>query len=334
MKLKSLLFGSAAAVIVASGAQAADPIVAEPEPMEYVKVCDTYGSGFFYIPGTETCLRISGNVRTQYDYNQATANLAWAGRARIQFDAREETDYGTLRGYVRIEGNIPAAGGAPAGNADARINQAYIQLGGWFFGYADSNWVRNEYGGFTIFDGPYGFHRTNIIAYTYAANGFTGTLSLERNNSVNAYAPNVIGRVAYAGSWGFVFATGALDFDAGATNYAVKGGAQFNLDFIAPGDRLRVQGTYGNGGAPYLTGATFDAMASFLHVFNSQWSFRLTGGVTDAFTNIGGAAQIRWNPVNNLSIRTEVIYGRGTLGAFSNAAGGNLRARMRIVRSF
>ena len=66
MKLKSLLFGSAAAVIVASGAQAADAIVAEPEPMEYVKVCDTYGSSFFYIPGTETCLRIGGEVRTQY----------------------------------------------------------------------------------------------------------------------------------------------------------------------------------------------------------------------------------------------------------------------------
>ena len=234
MKLKSLLFGSAAAVIVASGAQAADPIVAEPEPMEYVKVCDTYGSGFFYIPGTETCLRISGNVRTQYDYNQATANLGWSGRARVQFDAREETDYGTLRGYVRIEANFANAVGTAAGQAAANaiVNQGYIQLGGWFFGYADSNWVRNEYGGFTIFDGPYGFHRTQIIAYTYAANGFTGTLSLERNFAQNAYAPNVIGRVSYAGSWGFVWATGALDFDPGAVNYAVKAGAQFNLDFI------------------------------------------------------------------------------------------------------
>ena len=58
MKLKALLLGSAAALIAVSGARAADAIVAEPEPVEYVKVCDMYGAGFFYIPGTETCLSI------------------------------------------------------------------------------------------------------------------------------------------------------------------------------------------------------------------------------------------------------------------------------------
>lgn len=25
-------------------------------PVEYVRVCDAYGTGFFYIPGTETCI--------------------------------------------------------------------------------------------------------------------------------------------------------------------------------------------------------------------------------------------------------------------------------------
>ncbi|MBY5807028.1 porin, partial [Rhizobium ruizarguesonis] len=55
MNIKSLLLGSAAALAVVSGAQAADAIVAaEPEPVEYVRVCDAYGTGYFYIPGTET----------------------------------------------------------------------------------------------------------------------------------------------------------------------------------------------------------------------------------------------------------------------------------------
>ena len=67
MKIKSLLLGSAAAMVVASGAQAADAIVVEPEPVEYVRICDAYGSGFFYIPGTETCIAFSGFVRSSYE---------------------------------------------------------------------------------------------------------------------------------------------------------------------------------------------------------------------------------------------------------------------------
>ncbi len=66
MSIKTFLLGSAAAMVAVSGAQAADAVVVEPEPVEYVRVCDAYGSGFFFIPGTETCLRSSGYVRTHY----------------------------------------------------------------------------------------------------------------------------------------------------------------------------------------------------------------------------------------------------------------------------
>jgi len=60
MKIKTLLLGSAAAVAVVGGAQAADLSVAEP--VEYVKVCDYFGTGYWYIPGTDTCIKISGYV--------------------------------------------------------------------------------------------------------------------------------------------------------------------------------------------------------------------------------------------------------------------------------
>jgi Porin subfamily len=64
MNIKSLLLGSAAALVAATGARAADAVVvAEPEPVEYVRVCDVYGAGFYYIPGTETCLKVSGYLR-------------------------------------------------------------------------------------------------------------------------------------------------------------------------------------------------------------------------------------------------------------------------------
>ena len=65
MNIKSLLLGSAAALVAASGAYAADAVevIAEPEAMDYVRICDTYGTGYYYIPGTETCLRVGGYLR-------------------------------------------------------------------------------------------------------------------------------------------------------------------------------------------------------------------------------------------------------------------------------
>ena len=52
MNIKSLLLGSAAALVAVTGARAADAVVvAEPEPVEYVKVCDAYGAGFLLYSG-------------------------------------------------------------------------------------------------------------------------------------------------------------------------------------------------------------------------------------------------------------------------------------------
>ena len=64
---KSLLLGSAA-TLVAFGAQAADLPSQKAAPVAYVKVCDAYGAGFFVIPGTDTCIRIGGYVRAEYQY--------------------------------------------------------------------------------------------------------------------------------------------------------------------------------------------------------------------------------------------------------------------------
>ncbi|AIB27921.1 ATP/GTP-binding site motif A (P-loop) :Porin, alpha proteobacteria type [Brucella suis bv. 2] len=88
MNIKSLLLGSAAALVAASGAQAADAIVApEPEAVEYVRVCDAYGAGYFYIPGTETCLRVHGYVRYDVkggdDVYSGTDRNGWDKSARF-----------------------------------------------------------------------------------------------------------------------------------------------------------------------------------------------------------------------------------------------------------
>jgi hypothetical protein len=61
MKVKTLLLGSGAVFAAAGGAQAADLSIAEP--IDYVRVCDAMGTGFWYIPGTDTCIRIGGEVQ-------------------------------------------------------------------------------------------------------------------------------------------------------------------------------------------------------------------------------------------------------------------------------
>ena len=75
MKLKTLLLSSAAAFAVVGGAQAADLSVAEP--VDYVKVCDAFGAGYWYIPGTDTCIKIGG--LTRMDINFHSTKNEWAG---------------------------------------------------------------------------------------------------------------------------------------------------------------------------------------------------------------------------------------------------------------
>ena len=57
--VKSLLLGSAAGLVAMAGAQAAD-LPVKAKPVQYVKICSLYGAGFYYIPGTDTCIKIGG----------------------------------------------------------------------------------------------------------------------------------------------------------------------------------------------------------------------------------------------------------------------------------
>ena len=129
MKLGTLLLGTAAGLMVASAAQAAD-LPGEPVPaaVDYVKVCDTFGAGFFYIPGTETCLDISGRVRFRVEYHSddgAPDQIDFQADGRLQFDARNSTEYGTLRSFFQISDGYNGADG----DNGVEIDLAFIQLG-------------------------------------------------------------------------------------------------------------------------------------------------------------------------------------------------------------
>ena len=75
--VKSLLLGGAAGLVAVAGAQAADfPVKAKAPAVQYVKICSLYGAGFYYIPGTDTCLKIGGYIRTQVEWNAGNGGVA------------------------------------------------------------------------------------------------------------------------------------------------------------------------------------------------------------------------------------------------------------------
>ncbi len=195
MNIKSLLLGSAAALAAVSGAQAADAIVAaEPEPMEYVRVCDAFGTGYFYIPGTETCLKIGGYVRAQIDgrsdFDIGGAQLLGGGyktntRGKLQVSAKSDTELGTLSSVINMEANSNSSAQA------FTLKETYIELGGlrvgYFFNYFDTGLP-----GETVLSdgGPFGDAGTtvtntlnNSIRYTFDGGAFQAYVQADAFNA-------------------------------------------------------------------------------------------------------------------------------------------------------
>src|SRR5688572_21256505 len=148
MKLmKTILLGAAAGFAAVAGAQAAD-LPVKAKPVEYVKVCSAYGAGFYYIPGTDICLRVGGAVRADYYHNAGGAfpNIyyntsgnrtadthAFRGRGYFILDSRQNTAYGTLRTFANIYQSWTTAGGGSGAGEGTNADRAFIQFAGFTF---------------------------------------------------------------------------------------------------------------------------------------------------------------------------------------------------------
>lgn len=247
MTFKTLLLGSAAALLAVSTAHAADAVASDPEAVEYVRVCDAYGAGFFYIPGTETCLRIHGYVR--YDitggdnvYAHTSDELkrdTWGNlaRATLRASTASETELGTLTTFTELRFDWDGDGngekyGYDNGETNASLRYAYIQLGGLRVGLDESAFVTfTGYLGNVINDDVIlaGGYRTNLISYTFTGgNGFSAILSLEEGGNTDSdvdvtikdYTPHIVGGVKYAGGWGSI--AGVVAYDSRNEEWAGK----------------------------------------------------------------------------------------------------------------
>ncbi len=190
MNIKSLLIGSAAALAAVSGAHAADAIVAaEPEPLEYVRVCDAFGTGFFYIPGTETCLKFQGYVRFQTNWGRdqkGTSDWNSFTRAQFEVDTRTDTELGALRGFIGFRGN---ADNGSASGSSVFVDQAFIELGGLKVGNMYTWWDDDLSGETDVLSSN--TTRGNAIRYTYDAGSFYAGLSVEELDSTRDVTSNI-----------------------------------------------------------------------------------------------------------------------------------------------
>jgi hypothetical protein len=203
--VKSLLLGTAAGLVAVAGAQAADMPV-KAAPVQYVKICSLYGDGFYYIPGTDLCLKIGGYVRGEYFYNYGASgtNGPWAGvsgfkdrfdgndflmrtRAYAWFDSRQQTEYGTLRSYLEIGVDYDS----PAVTSTRfTADRAFIQFAGFTVGTAQSFYDFYQSAESSFFGRPAsntGRPRWKVFAYTAEyGNGFSATFSFEEPRSFGA----------------------------------------------------------------------------------------------------------------------------------------------------
>jgi hypothetical protein len=210
--VKGLLLGSAAGIVAVAGAQAAD-LPVKAKAVEYVKICSLYGAGFYYMPGTNLCIKIGGYVRNQHYWNYGStgtaSNFTGVGsnnsrsnagdhdyiirsRTILTADVRHQSEYGTIRAYMNIGHSADSPGAAAL-----YANRAFLQFAGFTLGKASSYFdfysspavaYLAAHPGSDTGDG--GWH---VAAYTAQfGNGFSATLSIEEPRRTAIWNSSVV----------------------------------------------------------------------------------------------------------------------------------------------
>ncbi|TWI08734.1 porin [Bradyrhizobium daqingense] len=200
MKLvKSLLLGSAAGLIAVGGAQAAD-LPVKAKAVEYVKICSLYGAGFYYIPGTDTCIKLGGYLRAEVALN---TNSVFSGQLTGNNGARNRlTNYYTMRAREDL-------------NIDTRTATEYGVVRTFFDGVF--SWTTGNYSGTgsatgaTVYSGAIGLNTSGATPALVgtSVNGTDGNTSA---GSLGVY-------YAFIQFAGFTMGKAVSQFDAPWTNY-------------------------------------------------------------------------------------------------------------------
>ncbi|VIO69134.1 Porin Omp2b [Bradyrhizobium ivorense] len=228
MRLTKTLVLGFAAMLLGGGAQAAD-LPVKAKAIEYVKICSLYGAGFYYIPGTDTCIKLGGYMRidavfgSSSDFDAANRGLGGAqnrlsnyyttqSRQDLKIDTRTATEYGVVRTFAELvftwrTGTYAGAGTTGVNGATSYttaaasqvaggslgLYYAFIQFGGFTFGKAESQfrtpWAEYPANSMEL-PGSAGWDPVNQISYT-ADFGQGITASISAQDQVQNYTTNV-----------------------------------------------------------------------------------------------------------------------------------------------
>jgi hypothetical protein len=308
MNLKGLLL-CATTALAFSSAEAADAIVAaEPEPMDYVRVCDAFGTGYFYIPGTETCLKIGGYIRfeTEWDTTDDTDDWNTYTRGRLEVTSKSDTELGELTGYLAIHGE---SYNQDTDEDSFYFDEVYLQLGGFKAGSYLNWWDANDLPGELD---ELGSNRFNSIAYIYTGSAFTAGIQLDEieddfgNNDLGLEA--VI--QASVGPVGFEV-LGSYDFDADEGAVRAIGSLE-----VGPGT-IYLAGIYSSGDNIYFPDSEWTVAAAYewnateklgiIPEFQYFWNTEFDGG--DYWT---AGATVNYEFVENFASKVSVAYNDDT----------------------
>ena len=207
---------------------------------QYVKICSLYGAGFYYIPGTDMCLKIGGWVRFEDAYRggnsltfqqlgpgfqntrTATNDNVMRTRGYITADARSQSEYGTIRSYIAVGVNFDS----PAGGSNATgfsSNRAFIQFAGFTFGLTQSFYdffstpATSYFAAYPASDS--GDPGWKAAAYTAQfGNGLSATISLEEPRTNGAFNGGLVLGGNVTPALGTTLNTGSASGGVGAFN--------------------------------------------------------------------------------------------------------------------
>lgn len=311
MKIHFLLFISIVSLGVTPVANAADAIViAEAEPLEFVRICDMYGRGFFYLPGTETCLKIGG----YYRYEVAGTGGDFDGyfnyaRFAPTFSVKSETELGTLTGYVEAELDWYGEAGTAS-----RLLYSYVELAGLLVGVTKTPYARFlDSAGPTLFEGRYGYNQGGEVSYTYDnENGFNAIVAAIDNEASSGWETNAEAGARYKRG---DFTIGAI---AGYDGVADSWGARATARFKVPNTVLNV-GLHGFYSSPNGDEGDYTILDPVYE--RTEWSGLIgVSAELNAKIAVSGTAQyfdtdvwefsadLELTPVAGLAVTPEVVY--------------------------
>ena len=347
--IKSLVLGSAAGLIALSGAQAAD-LPVKAKAVEYVRICSLYGAGFFYIPGTDTCIKLGGYLRVDTTFNSSgtQGSPTWSGdsgqgnryrnyfvgrsRLALTVDTRTATEYGVVRTFGQGDFTFDTFGGSTANpsvnttSLASGLNSSLLHTAGG--GYVAVEFVFIQFAGFTF--------GKSASAFSSPWNGYPGN-----NNSSLMGGPDYVtgvNNIQYTAQFGNgVSGTIGLDDPVVFNRTSV-------LNLGVPAGALAAgANAYGGVHAPDIVGNIrvdqawgLFQISGMAHLVNASYNTLGAAGVPVVGSEVSGHPEDKWGgavmaalQIKNLptgagdDFKIDATYAKGDTKAVISTSGGS-----------